>query len=226
MFSTICLGAGMVSGDQALALWIAGTLGGILPDIDSDSSSALDIVFCMVSLFCVFLIIANLHAQYSTLILWGACGLGYLAVNFVLRPLFEATTVHRGIFHSILGGLFFAFSTVDLAFHFGGQPALFSWLLGSFVLIGFLIHLVLDELYSVDLSNTTMKRSFGTALKLFDYRNYFISTLMALAVVGSFAISPTATHFYRTITDIKTFRHIQKSFFPPDIKKFWSLKSS
>ncbi len=214
MLSTVCLGAGIASSSEAIALWITGTLGGILPDIDSDNSSALDIVFSIVSLFSIVVIFSCFHDRYSTLVLWGGCVLTYAVINFAVRPLFEAATIHRGIFHSILAGLFFAFSAVNLAFHLGGLNANFSWLLGSFLLLGFLVHLILDELYSVDLSNARIKRSFGTALKIFDYTNLKISVLMAAAVLSTYYIAPKSATFYSTFTDVKTLQQIKKSFLP------------
>ncbi len=48
------------------------------------------------------------------------------------------------------------------------------------VTIGYIVHLVLDEIYSVDLKNRKIKKSFGTALKLFK-------------VDSNFAIIQTAT---------------------------------
>ena len=58
--------------------------------------------------------------------------------------------------------------TADIFSRVLGQPAAQAWLTGLFLFIGFLIHLALDEIYSVDVEGRTIKKSFGTALKLFD----------------------------------------------------------
>jgi hypothetical protein len=47
--------------------------------------------------------------------------------------------------------------------------------------IGFLTHLVLDEIYSVDVMDVHIKKSFGTALKLVDTRNPAASSAMVVA---------------------------------------------
>jgi hypothetical protein len=214
MLSTMCLGAKLVSTSEAVALWITGSFGGILPDIDSDNSSALDIVFSIITLFSIVMLFSILHTHYSTLTLWGGCLLIYGLFNFLIRPLFEAATIHRGIFHSIIAGLFFAFAGVNLAFYLGKLNATFSWLIGLFVLFGFITHLLLDEVYSVDFNNTRIKRSFGTALKLFDYNNLAISAMMLVAVLSSYYLAPKSTDFYQAITNKQTFLQIKRSFFP------------
>ena len=65
------------------------------------------------------------------------------------------------------------------------EPAHSAWLTGLFVLIGFIIHLVLDEIYSVDVEGAVIKKSFGTALKLFDYHSWRASGLMGIALVAA-----------------------------------------
>jgi hypothetical protein len=61
-----------------------------------------------------------------------------------------------------------------------------AWIAGLMVGIGYLTHLVLDELYSVDLLNSRVKRSFGTALKPFSLADPR-SSLAMLAVVVALA---------------------------------------
>jgi LexA-binding, inner membrane-associated putative hydrolase len=214
MLSSVCLSAGFINPYEGVALWIAGSLGGILPDIDSDNSSALDMVFSIFSLVGIFMMFSALYSKYSTLVLWGGCLLIIGLANFVIRPLFEKTTVHRGIFHSLIAGLFFASSAINLSYYVGNFSIIFSWLIGTFILLGFLIHLLLDELYSVDLSNARVKRSFGTAFKLFSYNNWKTSLLMTIAVSTVFYFSPSPATIYSAVTNEKTYLSIKQSFFP------------
>jgi hypothetical protein len=67
---------------------------------------------------------------------------------------------------------------------------LHCWLSGFFIGFGFLVHLLLDELYSVDLTNRRMKKSFGTALKLYSYRNKTSSILMLICTLALAWITP------------------------------------
>ncbi len=59
-------------------------------------------------------------------------------------------------------------ATAVLSAYALGQGPITAWMAGLFVFIGFLIHLILDEIYAVDFSGARLKRSFGSALKLFD----------------------------------------------------------
>jgi hypothetical protein len=220
MLSTTCLGSGLISPIEAIVLWMTGTLGGILPDIDSDSSTSLNIVFGIITLFFIAMSFHFMYSRYSTLIIWGSCILVYCLINIILRPLFEAATVHRGIFHSVIAGLFFTFAIVNVSYYLGKQTAVFSWMIGLFLLFGFFVHLLLDEIYSVDVSNKKIKRSFGTALKLFDYRNLLVSAAMLLATSVSYYAAPTSKEFYQTITDKDTYMAIKKSFIPREQVKF------
>ena len=65
-----------------------------------------------------------------------------------------------------------------------------AWLSGGFVFLGGLIHLLLDEIYSVDLRNIKIKRSFGTALKLVDLDNKLLLLAMMIAVAVLWTTTP------------------------------------
>jgi hypothetical protein len=56
---------------------------------------------------------------------------------------------------------------------------------------GYLVHLGLDELYSVDVHNRRLKKSWGTALKLYDYHHPRNSAIMAAAVLALLLASPS-----------------------------------
>ncbi len=71
---------------------------------------------------------------------------------------------------------------------------------GLFVFLGFVIHLLLDEIYSVDFTGARIKKSFGTALKLFERRSPSSSVLMAGALVALVMVAPPSAEF-RTIME-------------------------
>ncbi len=62
--------------------------------------------------------------------------------------------------------------------------------LGLFIGFGFIVHLILDEVYSVDLMNKRMKKSFGTALKLYSYDDKQSSIFMAICTLVLVWITP------------------------------------
>jgi len=167
------------------------TLGGLLPDIDASNSRPVKLLFNVLALMGV---VAVLHAyKYSyapyplALITAGT----YLSIRYGMFALFNGLTVHRGVFHSILAALFFALLMTCTSYHFLHWDVLHAWLNGIFIAIGFLVHLLLDELYSVDLANTKMKNSFGTALKLFSYNNMTASALMTICTIMLFWMAPS-----------------------------------
>ena len=61
--------------------------------------------------------------------------------------------------------------------------------------IGYLTHLTLDEIYSVDVLGAHIKKSFGTALKLIDMRYKTASTAMLAAGAALLLIVPPINTF-------------------------------
>ncbi len=101
-------------------------------------------------------------------------------------------TVHRGIFHSVLALVFFSLLMVCVSDYAFRQNPIYAWLNGFFLGFGFLVHLLLDEIYSVDLSNRRIKKSFGTALKLINYKNLPSSALMMLLTIFFYWATPSS----------------------------------
>ncbi len=92
-----------------------------------------------------------------------------------MRNAFHKLAHHRGIWHSILAALFCAVATAVVFANVFDRHAGVAWLAGGFMFIGYLVHLTLDEIYSVDVMDTRIKASFGTAMKLFDRRYPYAS---------------------------------------------------
>ncbi len=184
---------GSVSAIQALLLAAAGSLGGMLPDIDSDNSRPVRIVSHLVFVILSFFLI-QLFKTHSWIELAILIGIFYLAFYYAIMPTFKKFTSHRGIFHSLLAGLFFAILYIVLTFYFYRSSSAFAWLAGFFIFAGFLIHLILDEIYSVDFSNRRIKKSFGTALKLVG-RNTQNNLIMAAMIVALFFLTPPISGF-------------------------------
>ena len=168
-----------------------GTLGGLLPDIDASNSRPVKLLFNVLALMGVA---AALHAfkdgyaPYPLLLIVAGT---YLFIRYVMFALFNALTVHRGVFHSVLAALFFALLMTCISYHFLHWDVLHAWLNGIFIAVGFIVHLLLDELYSVDLSNSRMKNSFGTALKLFSYNNMTASALLTICTMMLYWMAPS-----------------------------------
>ncbi|UDV01733.1 hypothetical protein J8N69_08890 [Marinomonas profundi] len=66
-----------------------------------------------------------------------------------------------------------------------------AWGIGGFIFLGATIHLILDELYSIELSGMRIKRSFGTAMKLTDWGEPLASLVLVLCCALGYWLSPS-----------------------------------
>ena len=214
LLSVLCLQIGLVDQRDALTLALIGTIGGILPDIDLQRSYPSRIMFSMLGIFVAFLMIFSLENDLSILELW-LVGIGaFILIRFPLWQVFHHNTTHRGSVHSVMAALLATVSTTAISFHILGKDDFTSWLTGLFLFIGFILHLLLDEMYSVDFTNRRIKRSFGSALKLLDTRKEFKSALITGLTVAVWFITPDETRFWDTLTSVETYQVIAARFLP------------
>ena len=161
MLSTLTMAANIVQPHDLVTLAIAGTLGAVLPDVDLEQSRASQALFAGLGLFFAFTLLFALSWKYSIAEMWIIWVGTFLGVRFGLHNVFHKYARHRGVFHTILAALFFAAAIAAIQFRlFDADPTL-AWLSGAFLLIGYLVHLALDEIYSVDFHGQRVKRSFG-----------------------------------------------------------------
>ncbi len=208
MLATLCLQVGFVDAKDAILLAFAGVIGGILPDIDLHYSHPSRIIFSLLGILMSFLWIFATENELSIIELWLA-GLGiYLFVRYPLWKLFNKFTVHRGVLHSVISAILFGLLTVLLSFYIFSRQPFTSWFIGFFVFLGFILHLLLDEIYSVDFMGHRLKRSFGTALKIFDKRQIQASALIIIGIAICWAFTPDISPFIDTLTSIETYQLI------------------
>ncbi len=208
MLATLCLQVGFVDAKDALLLASVGVLGGILPDIDLHYSHPSRILFSLLGVVVAFLWVFSAENHLSIIELWGA-GLGiYLFVRFPVWALFQRFTVHRGSIHSIAAALLFYFITTALSYHFFAKSPFIAWLIGLFIFLGFILHLVLDEIYSVDFMGRRFKRSFGTALKLFDFKERVSSIVIVALTMTLWFFTPDSNQFVDTLLSPETYQLI------------------
>ena len=113
--------------------------------------------------------------------MWLALG-AFVFVRHGLRRTLSRMMVHRGISHS------FPMCAVWGAATFLAYPStspLIRVTMATAVILGFLSHLVLDEMFSVDLTGARIKRSFGTAMKF--WAPSMTSTLAIYALLSVLA---------------------------------------
>lgn len=188
----------------AFLCWLLGTLGGILPDIDAPNAIPTRLLFSSLGLFLASILVISQFKQFSWLELTSLWIVSFLSIRYGLSKLFNKLTVHRGNFHSILAAFLFGFSSTAIAYHVLDFSELLAWFAGLFVTVGYLVHLLLDELYSVDLTNAKLKKSksksFGSALKIASFRYKFSTILLLLTTLGVFLLTPSTVQLVEILS--------------------------
>ncbi len=169
----------------AFLCFTATIIGGILPDIDHDKSTPLKIMHFVFANLISFIVIYKYIDSLKILeivLLWFGIN---VAVGLVFY-IFKKTTKHRGMIHSIPAAFLFWFLTSFFLYKFGDYNISKSYLIGMSVFWGYLIHLILDEIYSVDITGRKIKKSFGSALKICSNDkkvNLFVYSLLFLSML-------------------------------------------
>lgn len=185
-------GYAVLGADPSACVLAAGlcSLSGMLPDLDSNSGVPVRETIAFSAAVVPILMIDRFQQfGWSHEMMAVAGGLIYLLVRFGIGELFKRYTVHRGMWHSIPA----AFSVGLLAFLICACPDMNMRLFKSgAVMLGFLSHLVLDELWSYEFrrGRIHVKRSAGTALKFWSRRKWAnVSTYGKLIFLLALAIS-------------------------------------
>ncbi len=106
----------------------------------------------------------------------------YAFVRFGIGEALHHLTVHRGMFHSIPAAILFG----ELAFLLSSGDPVVRCYKAAAVVIGYLSHLLLDELYSMPgfSGQLGFKKSYGTAMKLYGRHGWAnVIAYAALALV-------------------------------------------
>ena len=174
-FSTLCgagygAAAGLLGPFTPVQAAIAGGLtglAGMLPDLDSDSGRPVRELSGVVAAVAPLLAVRHLVDVTGTvdgMILTG--GLIYLGVRYGGSWLLKKVAVHRGMFHSV-PALAIAALLTFLAYK-SDDPQVRVLMAGG-VGLGYLSHLVLDELWAVEWTGVKVRlnKFSGSALKCF-----------------------------------------------------------
>lgn len=198
--ATLTLAADVIAPENLIPVTMAGVLGSILPDIDLRVSRPSRALFSGFAIFFSFAVLFAAADHFSVAELW-LLWLGTLIfVRYGLYTVFHNATIHRGTWHSLLAALFAAAATAVVFGHGLDRHAGVAWLAAGFMLIGYLVHLTLDEISSVDMIDRRVKASFGTALKLFDRRYPVATAGMAAALALAVWIAPSPQAFVSGIS--------------------------
>jgi len=199
--------ASLIDISQSIIVLGLGVIGGVLPDLDSDNSKPIQIVFKMASIFLPLLFILSISKNLSLIYLVGYWLLSTLILRLTLFKLFLVLTSHRGIFHSIPMGIVFGQITTLIFYYQLHYGLRFSTIAGIFVIFGFFIHLLLDEFVSLNALGLRVKNSFGTAFKLYDKNNLFGTAILYALIISFFFVFPIKEHIFVDMFNI--LKHIK-----------------
>ena len=211
-----CLQTGLAEPKDALLFFTMGTVGGILPDIDSDHSIPVNILFsCLATLAAFFSVFSKIgtYSIVESIILWVAV---FVIVRYLVFELFKRFTVHRGVFHSLLAAVFFCFLSATLLHDTFALPSALAWFSSCFIVFGYSIHLLLDELYSVDMLGVRLKKSFGTALKPISFTYLKASATLIIATLVLYFFVPELASFIQEVGDVKLYDVLRHNLLPQD----------
>lgn len=193
--------AGMLTASEFFLCNLAGTVGGLLPDIDLNYSIPAKVGFNLASLLVAFLMMVYWAKQISIIWLLLLWVFTYAVMRWGVFRLFNHFTIHRGIVHSVPYMAILSLSLVLVSFYGMRYDAVFSWFLGLFLFFGTIIHLILDEIYSVNFLNLKVKKSFGTALKFFSFKQVWWYVGLYVLLIVMLVLAPPFHLFWQTLTD-------------------------
>lgn len=169
-----------------VAVFALATLGSVLPDMDSDTGIPFHVAFG--SLTVVVAVLAFLSAYKTAPVNWrlvlittgGAAVLVWGVVGYA----FKRVTRHRGMAHSLPAAFLAGLITFFLAsrLYFSDQ---YSFMLGAAITFGYVLHLVLDELYAAVNFHGRLfvpNKAFGSALKV-KSDSWAVNTAVYVAIV-------------------------------------------
>ncbi|MEL7543600.1 MAG: metal-dependent hydrolase [Pseudomonadota bacterium] len=214
MLATLTMASSLVPSNELIKLALVGAVGSVLPDIDLQNSRASQAMFSTLALFVAFTLLFNFAWKYSIAEMWIVWVGVFVLIRFVAHNIFHRYAVHRGTFHSVLAGLFFASATAIVFHSCFGSDSTIAWLAGAFMFFGYMVHLLLDELYSVDFNNNRVKRSFGTALKIFDGKHPKASFGMLAAALVAWYLAPESATFFAHVTDPEVWAFLSERLLP------------
>ena len=170
-----------------LALFAVTVIASFLPDLDSDTSVPFYIIFGLFTLLCggVVLFDTLMRGAESMYELAGRPLFTIVLVWLIAGGIFKRLTQHRGMMHSLPAAVNMVL-IVYLGSRLWGTTGYEGALLAIAAGVGYLVHLVLDELHatvSVDGNLFDTRTSLGSALKL--YSSSRIATVFTYSITAT-----------------------------------------
>lgn len=152
---------------QLGAVCLMAVMGGVLPDLDSDTGKPLAILSVLLSLIAPTFMLKFMDQYYALTPEFLICyfAVAYFVINSVVCKFVKKITVHRGIMHSIPFALLCGMCAFFFFVSSGKQMSMSA---GIAVFAGGITHLVMDEFHSLSWSSGLLPKPnnySGSALK-------------------------------------------------------------
>ncbi len=212
--------AGLINDSGFLMCMALGTIGGLLPDLDSDNSTPIKLGFNMASFVFAFGLVMHWRDDLSLVALMALWLAGYGFMRYIVFNIFTSMTVHRGIIHSVPYMAVLGLGMVSLSYYVLDNALTASWFFGLFLFGGAIVHLALDELYSVNLMGMKLKRSAGTAMKFYQHKDKWWYLLLYGLIVLLVYSAPPFTEFWQQLRDPAPWAQLKVGMLPTLIEDF------
>ena len=212
--------AGLIDNSGLLMCVALGTTGGLLPDLDSDNSTPIKLGFNMLSFVFAFALVMHWRNELSLLALIVLWLVGYGFMRYVVFYIFTTMTVHRGVIHSVPYMAILGLGLTYISYYVLHISLTASWFYGLFLFGGAMVHLALDELYSVNLMGATMKRSSGTAMKFYAHKDKWWYLLLYALLAALVFFAPPFTEFWAQVTDPAPWAQLKVGMLPDLLKEY------
>ncbi len=219
LMSEVLLSMAILSPREALLLFGLGVIGGITPDIDSDNSTSAQLLFNIISVSITTLWIFMMAYHYSFVEMILISVFSFVVIRFGFMSIISFVSVHRGMIHSIPVAVTIGLALTSTLHYFFLLNEFFSWLLGVVFALNYLIHLLTDELFSIDIGNRKIKKSFGTAFKLFRFKSlsdkiYTLIIYLILSIL--YYVAPSNELFFDIFSSKETWIEFKANLLPND----------
>lgn len=212
--STTFYKAGLLDENMLIICTFVGTIGSLLPDIDAINSTPVKVGFNLLSIIIAFLLVMCAGREQSLMEMLIMLALSFGFMRYVVLLTYSKMTVHRGIVHSLPYMAVLSVLSVHIASLLVGMSAENSWLIGLFIFMGSMVHLLLDEIYSVNILNMKVKRSFGSAFKVFEFKKWHFYLALYVSLIPLTLTAPSVQPIWQKLSDPITWVILSNSIFP------------
>jgi hypothetical protein len=182
--------AGITSEFNAILFLVFGIIGTFLPDMDSDNDTSRNSVFNILGLILSIFILWIASPKIGIIPSLCLAIAAFLLFRFCIIHAFKNITERRGALHSLPIAIIFAQATAIILWHFFDFGEEQAWYGGIFIFLGYVIHLLLDELIASELSSGKVKRPMLRAIQVISIKVWWLYLAFYIIIGLLFIFQP------------------------------------